>query len=149
MPFLGISARAVGGAQIKFVIISITIVVVAIPEGLPLSVSISLAYSVGRMQLDHNLVRVLAACETMGGATSICSDKTGTLTENLMTVARGYFAGRCGPDVRRGDGGCTLVRVRGNDMVTAGLGATRNGRRRGEGGISIMNWNKRWATEVR
>ena len=68
--------------------------VVAIPEGLPLSVSISLAYSVGRMQKDNNLVRVLAACETMGGATNICSDKTGTLTENLMTVTQGYFAGR-------------------------------------------------------
>ena len=59
-------------------------------------VSISLAYSVGRMQKDNNLVRVLAACETMGGATNICSDKTGTLTENLMTVAQGYFAGRWG-----------------------------------------------------
>ena len=57
-------------------------------------VSISLAYSVGRMQKDNNLVRVLAACETMGGATNICSDKTGTLTENLMTVTQGYFAGR-------------------------------------------------------
>lgn len=91
------AARGLAGLQINFVIISITIVVVAIPEGLPLSVSISLAYSVGRMQRDQNLVRVLAACETMGGATSICSDKTGTLTENLMTVAQGYFAGRCGP----------------------------------------------------
>jgi magnesium-transporting ATPase (P-type) len=67
---------------------------VAIPEGLPLSVSISLAYSVGRMQKDNNLVRVLAACEIMGGATNICSDKTGTLTENLMTVTQGFFAGR-------------------------------------------------------
>ena len=82
------------GGQINYLIISITIVVVAIPEGLPLSVSISLAYSVGRMQKDNNLVRVLSACETMGGATNICSDKTGTLTENLMTVTQGYFAGR-------------------------------------------------------
>ncbi len=67
---------------------------VAIPEGLPLAVTISLAYSVQRMQADNNLVRHMAACETMGGATNICSDKTGTLTENLMTVTQGFFAGR-------------------------------------------------------
>ncbi len=66
----------------------------AFPEGLPLAVTISLAYSVQRMQSDNNLVRHMAACETMGGATNICSDKTGTLTENLMTVAQGFFAGR-------------------------------------------------------
>ena len=70
---------------------------VAIPEGLPLAVTISLAYSVQRMQTDNNLVRHMAACETMGGATNICSDKTGTLTENLMTVAQGFFAGRFAP----------------------------------------------------
>ena len=87
----------VTGWQINFLIISIAIVVVAIPEGLPLSVSISLAYWVGRMQKDNNLVRVLSAYETMGGATSICSDKTGTLTENLMTVTQGYFAGLWAP----------------------------------------------------
>jgi Ca2+-transporting ATPase len=57
-------------------------------------VSISLAYSVGHMQKDNNLVRVRGACEIMGGATSICSDKTGTLTENRMTVTQGFFAGR-------------------------------------------------------
>ncbi len=72
----------------------------AIPEGLPLAVTISLAYSVQRMQADHNLVRHMAACETMGGATNICSDKTGTLTENLMTVTQGYFAGRLCPMTR-------------------------------------------------
>jgi P-type E1-E2 ATPase len=80
--------------QIGFFIDSVTIIVVAIPEGLPLAVTISLAYSVQRMQTDNNLVRHMAACETMGGATNICSDKTGTLTENLMTVAQGFFAGR-------------------------------------------------------
>ncbi len=67
---------------------------VAIPEGLPLAVTISLAYSVKRMQSDMNLVRVMAACETMGGATNICSDKTGTLTQNLMTVNEGYMGGK-------------------------------------------------------
>jgi len=60
--------------------------VVAVPEGLPLAVTISLAYSTMKMLADNNLIRVLAACETMGNATTICSDKTGTLTQNRMTV---------------------------------------------------------------
>lgn len=67
--------------------------VVAVPEGLPLAVTISLAYSMKQMMQDANFVRHLAACETMGGATAICSDKTGTLTENRMTVTEGWFAG--------------------------------------------------------
>jgi Ca2+ transporting ATPase len=65
---------------VDFVIIGITVIVVAIPEGLPLSVTLSLAYSVKKMLADQNLVRKLQACETMGGANNICSDKTGTLT---------------------------------------------------------------------
>lgn len=58
---------------IDFFIIAVTIVVVAVPEGLPLAVTISLAYSMKQMTKDNNLVRHLAACETMGGATSTCS----------------------------------------------------------------------------
>lgn len=73
---------------IEFFIIAVSIVVVAVPEGLPLSVTIALAYSVGKMKEENNLVRYLQACETMGGADNICSDKTGTLTKNLMTVTR-------------------------------------------------------------
>lgn len=60
----------------------------AVPEGLPLAVTIALAYSVNKMKDENNLVRYLQACETMGGANNICSDKTGTLTKNLMTVTR-------------------------------------------------------------
>ena len=74
-------------------ILSVTIVVVAVPEGLPLAVTISLAYSMKYMVEDNNLVRKLAACETLGGATDICSDKTGTLTLNQMTVMRAWIAG--------------------------------------------------------
>jgi Ca2+-transporting ATPase len=75
-------------------VVAVTIVVVAIPEGLPLAVTIALAYSTGKMYQDQNLIRTLAACETMGNATNICSDKTGTLTENRMTVVAGLFADR-------------------------------------------------------
>ena len=63
---------------------------VAIPEGLPLAVTLSLAYSVKEMLKEHNLVRRLNACETMGGADCICSDKTGTLTKNEMFVTHFY-----------------------------------------------------------
>jgi P-type Ca2+ transporter type 2B len=70
----------------EYIIIGITIVVVAVPEGLPLAVMISLAYSVRKMLKDMNFVKRLASCEIMGGANNICSDKTGTLTKNEMTV---------------------------------------------------------------
>jgi P-type Ca2+ transporter type 2C len=123
---------------LQFFIFSVTILVVAVPEGLPLAVTISLAFSMKKMMKvtnafncsstsamhlenchpsvahaalcgscclmsemvrylplqDNNFVRVLAACETMGGASAICSDKTGTLTENRMTVVEGWFAGK-------------------------------------------------------
>jgi Ca2+-transporting ATPase len=85
--------RAAFSILLKYVITAITIVVVAVPEGLPLAVTIALAYSTVKMLADNNLVRQLAACETMGGATDICSDKTGTLTQNRMTVVDGVVAG--------------------------------------------------------
>ncbi|XP_071510337.1 plasma membrane calcium-transporting ATPase 4-like isoform X2 [Diadema antillarum] len=76
---------------VDFFIIGVTVLVVAVPEGLPLAVTISLAYSVKKMLKDNNLVRHLDACETMGNATAICSDKTGTLTTNRMTVVRSFI----------------------------------------------------------
>jgi P-type E1-E2 ATPase len=67
---------------VTFLIIAITVIVVAVPEGLPLAVTIALAYSVMKMKKENNLVRKLHASETMGGANEICTDKTGTLTKN-------------------------------------------------------------------
>ncbi|KAI9321217.1 PMCA-type calcium-translocating P-type ATPase [Dichotomocladium elegans] len=79
-------------SMIMIVIQAITIIVVAVPEGLPMAVTMALAFATTQMLKDNNLVRVLAACETMGNATAICSDKTGTLTQNKMTVVRGTIA---------------------------------------------------------
>lgn len=73
----------------RILITAITVVVVAVPEGLPLAVTLALAFATTRMLKDNNLVRVLRACETMGNATTVCSDKTGTLTQNKMTVVAG------------------------------------------------------------
>eukprot|EP00160_Parvularia_atlantis_P015995 Unigene4852_Nuclearia_a/m.14844 Unigene4852_Nuclearia_a/g.14844 ORF Unigene4852_Nuclearia_a/g.14844 Unigene4852_Nuclearia_a/m.14844 type:complete len:1054 (-) Unigene4852_Nuclearia_a:149-3310(-) len=75
-------------ALVHYVITAVTMVVVAVPEGLPLAVTMALAYSMMKMLDDNNLVRHLSACETMGGATTICSDKTGTLTTNKMSVSK-------------------------------------------------------------
>lgn len=68
--------------------VGVAIVVVAVPEGLPLAVMISLAYSVKKMLIDQNFVKRLTSCEIMGGANNICSDKTGTLTKNIMTLTQ-------------------------------------------------------------
>ncbi|KAL2161063.1 hypothetical protein VTH06DRAFT_8776 [Thermothelomyces fergusii] len=75
-----------GQEFLRLFITSVTVVVVAVPEGLPLAVTLALAFATTRMMKDNNLVRVLKACETMGNATAVCSDKTGTLTQNRMTV---------------------------------------------------------------
>ncbi|KAI9722349.1 MAG: hypothetical protein M1812_001821 [Candelaria pacifica] len=80
---------AKGQQFLQIFIVAVTIVVVAVPEGLPLAVTLALAFATTRMLKDNNLVRVLRACETMGNATTICSDKTGTLTQNKMTVVSG------------------------------------------------------------
>ena len=79
---------------LQFFVLGVTIAVVAVPEGLPLAVTLSLAFSVKKMLVDKNLVREMRACETMGSATTICSDKTGTLTENRMSVTRIWVGGK-------------------------------------------------------
>ncbi|KAH8722336.1 hypothetical protein GQ44DRAFT_622873 [Phaeosphaeriaceae sp. PMI808] len=84
---------------LDILIVAITVVVVAVPEGLPLAVTLALAFATTRMLKDNNLVRLLRSCETMGNATTICSDKTGTLTQNKMTVV----AGSLGTVLRFGD----------------------------------------------
>lgn len=80
-------------AVVSIVAAAVTIVVVAIPEGLPLAVTLTLAYSMKRMMTDQAMVRKLPACETMGSATVICTDKTGTLTLNQMKVTK-YWLGQ-------------------------------------------------------
>lgn len=83
-----------GKKFVDILIVAVTIVVVAVPEGLPLAVTLALAFATTRMAQNGNLVRVLRSCETMGGATAVCSDKTGTLTENKMRIVRGYINGK-------------------------------------------------------
>lgn len=73
--------------------IAVTLIVVAVPEGLPMAVTLSLAYSMQRMLKTNNLVRKMHACETMGATTVICTDKTGTLTQNQMQVYDTKFYG--------------------------------------------------------
>jgi Ca2+ transporting ATPase len=79
---------------LSYIMTGVAIVVVAVPEGLPLAVMISLAYSVKKMLVDQNFVKRLTSCEIMGGANNICSDKTGTLTKNIMTLTDVW----CGAD---------------------------------------------------
>lgn len=78
---------------LQTVMIAVTLIVVAVPEGLPMAVTLSLAYSMRRMLKTNNLVRKMHACETMGATTVICTDKTGTLTQNQMQVSETKFYG--------------------------------------------------------
>ena len=78
---------------LKTLMIAVTLIVVAVPEGLPMAVTLSLAYSMRRMLKTNNLVRKMHACETMGATTVICTDKTGTLTQNQMQVYKADFFG--------------------------------------------------------
>lgn len=78
---------------LQTLMIAVTLIVVAVPEGLPMAVTLSLAYSMRRMLKTNNLVRKMHACETMGATTVICTDKTGTLTQNQMRVHDTFFYG--------------------------------------------------------
>jgi len=104
----------------RILITAITIIVVAVPEGLPLAVTLALAFATKKMTKENNLVRHLQSCETMGNATVICSDKTGTLTENIMTVVAGSL----------GDGSLcfaedsVLNAIKSNDSTGAGTTET-------------------------
>lgn len=84
------SMVALAAYFLQTLMIAVTLIVVAVPEGLPMAVTLSLAYSMRRMLKTNNLVRKMHACETMGAVTVICTDKTGTLTENQMRVADLY-----------------------------------------------------------
>merc|ERR1712078_347399 len=94
MTIMGVFVKGGPAREIvHYIVQAITILAVAVPEGLPLAVTLSLAFSSSKMSLDNNLVKTLKACETMGSATTICSDKTGTLTANRMTVKAAWAFG--------------------------------------------------------
>ncbi|KAM5537221.1 hypothetical protein V8D89_009154 [Ganoderma adspersum] len=84
-----------GIAFVQILIISVTLIVVAVPEGLPLAVTLALAFATKRMTKENLLVRVLGSCETMANASVVCTDKTGTLTQNAMTVVAGSVGIHC------------------------------------------------------
>lgn len=88
-----------GQRFLNIFVVAVSVIVVAVPEGLPLAVTLALAFATTRMLKDNNLVRLLRSCETMGVATTVCSDKTGTLTQNRMSVV----AGTLGTSSRFGD----------------------------------------------
>ncbi|KAK4506107.1 hypothetical protein PRZ48_004072 [Zasmidium cellare] len=94
---------------LDILIVAVTVIVVAVPEGLPLAVTLALAFATTRMVKLNNLVRILKSCETMGNATTVCSDKTGTLTTNVMTVVTGFFGGRSFDDKNKNGGETTSI----------------------------------------
>ncbi|KAL4791350.1 hypothetical protein BDV19DRAFT_401456 [Aspergillus venezuelensis] len=112
-------SREIGEEFLNVLILSITVVVIAVPKDLPLAVTMALAFATTRMLKDKNLIRLLRSCEVMDNATTICSDKTGTLTQNKMTVV----GGRVGTapafgDVRPAPGTETQARSLYNAMIS-------------------------------
>ncbi len=109
--FVGGSEGFVADVQyfIETVMLAVTLIVVSVPEGLPMSVTLSLALSMRKMLKHNNLVRRMHACETMGAATVICTDKTGTLTQNKMQVYQAHFYGLPNGDQLADDDASMLV----------------------------------------
>lgn len=118
-PVLG--TKGAGEKFLKYFMIAVTIIVVAVPEGLAMAVTLSLAYSMRRMAANNNLVRQMHACETIGAATVICSDKTGTLTMNEMRVHTPHFPALQGqpvtPENLRGVGGLVAEAICANSTA--------------------------------
>ena len=94
---------------LQTLMIAVTLIVVSVPEGLPMAVTLSLAYSMRRMLNAGNLVRKMHACETMGAATVICTDKTGTLTQNRMQVSEAYFPSLQGSSLGDGSQAASVI----------------------------------------
>lgn len=90
-PVAGMPVMEIFSHLLNYFMVAVTLIVVSVPEGLPMSVTLSLALSMNRMLKTHNLVRKMHACETMGATTVICTDKTGTLTQNQMQVYQTRF----------------------------------------------------------
>jgi Ca2+-transporting ATPase len=103
-PFSAWPSFEAGRQFLQFFMMAITIIVVAVPEGLAMSVTLSLAYSMRKMTATNNLVRRMHACETIGAATVICTDKTGTLTQNEMSVFETSFPSLGGKDSKDAKG---------------------------------------------
>ncbi|KAJ8635591.1 hypothetical protein MRB53_009858 [Persea americana] len=94
---------------LNYFAVAVTIIVVAVPEGLPLAVTLSLAFAMKKLMNDRALVRHLSACETMGSASCICTDKTGTLTTNHMEVEKSIFQNTGSEVVKEKDGKNTIL----------------------------------------
>ena len=129
---------------LKYFMMAVTLIVVAVPEGLPMSVTLSLALNMRRMLSTNNLVRKMHACETMGAITVICTDKTGTLTQNLMQVHEPNFYGIKNGSVLSDDDISTLIAEGISANSTAFLEESTNGEKpKGVGNpteVALLLW---------
>ena len=114
-------------STLQTLMIAVTLIVVSVPEGLPMAVTLSLAFSMRRMLKTNNLVRKMHACETMGAITVICTDKTGTLTRNQMSVSEARFYGLKDLQTLSGDGDALMIAEGIAANSTASLEETEEG----------------------
>jgi len=121
-PLKNEGAAQKGQGFLNIFILAVSIIVVAVPEGLPLAVTLALAFATTRMLKDNNLVRLLRSCETMGNATTVCSDKTGTLTQNKMTVVAGTIGTSSRFGDRHGENGESQANVKATTVTTPTAG---------------------------